>query len=154
MRTAHSWRIACAATGLAGSVALSSTAAFAHHSFAAFDMDNKVTIEGDVAEVQWTNPHTWIEVNVPNENGEIERWGVEFNSPNNLTRQGWRRDTIQAGDHVTFVISPMRDGRLGGLFYEVTLSDGRLIQDPSAAAASRRAAAAAETEAAPGGAPQ
>jgi hypothetical protein len=97
-----------------------------------FDMDNNVEIEGVVAEVQWTNPHAWIEVDVPGPDGELVRWGVEFNSPNNLTRQGWRRSDIQTGDHVVFVVSPLRDGEPAGLFYEVTLPSGEVKRDPRA----------------------
>ena len=121
--------------------------ALAHHSFAMFDMENQVTIEGVVAEVQWTNPHAWMEVDVTKDDGTIERWGVEFNSPNNLSRQGWKRNTIEAGEHVIFRVSPLRDGRLGGLFYDVVLDDGEIIRDPMAQAAfDREQAAAAEAE--------
>jgi hypothetical protein len=115
-------------------------AAHAHHSFAAFDMENNVEIEGVVAEVQWTNPHAWIEVDVPGPDGAVTRWGVEFNSPNNLTRQGWRRTTVNTGDHVVFVVSPLRDGQPAGLFYSVILPSGEEKLDPRAAAARARAA--------------
>jgi hypothetical protein len=103
--------------------------AAAHHSFASFDLERLVRVDGVVAEFQWTNPHAWVEIDVTRPDGEIERWGVEFNSPNNLTRQGWRRDTLEPGDAVSFVINPMRDGRPGGFFYEVTLVEtGQVIR--------------------------
>ena len=122
--------------------------AVAHHSFSMFDMENNVRIDGVVAEVQWTNPHAWMEVDVPGDDGETVRWGVEFNSPNNLSRQGWKRNTIEAGDAVSFVVSPLRDGRPGGLFYDVTLADGTIIRDPRAQAAVDRAAESAAEDAA------
>lgn len=121
-----------AAIALAG--LLWTAPAAAHHSFAMFDMANNIEIEGVVAEVQWTNPHAWIELDVPSETGDVVRWGVEFNSPNNLTRQGWRRSTIKTGDHVVFVVSPLRDGQPAGLFYEVTLPSGEIKRDPRAQA--------------------
>jgi hypothetical protein len=106
--------------------------AHAHHSFSMFDMDRKVTIQGVVAEVQWTNPHVWIEVDVPDENGELVRWGVEFTSRVHLTRRGFTRTTVNVGDAVTFVLSPYHDGRPGGRFWTVTLPSGEIVRDPGA----------------------
>jgi hypothetical protein len=102
--------------------------AHAHHSFASFDLTRLVRVNGVVAEFQWTNPHAWVELDVTRPDGTVERWGVEFNSPNNLTRQGWKRDTLKPGDAVSFVVNPMRDGRPGGFFYEVTkLDTGEIV---------------------------
>jgi hypothetical protein len=123
--------------------ALGSTMALAHHSFSSFDLENNITIEGDIAEVQWTNPHAWMEVDVPQPDGSVVRWGVEFNSPNNLTRQGWKRDDLKTGDHVIFRVSPLRDGQPAGLFYDVVMSSGEVKRDPRATADLRRAEAAA-----------
>lgn len=128
---------------------LCSTAALAHHSFSMFDLENNVTLEGDVAEVQWTNPHAWVEVDVPQADGTTQRWGVEFNSPNNLTRQGWKRNDIQVGDHLVITVSPLRDGQPAGLFYDVTLPDGRVMRDPRADGDIRRAQEVAAGSAAP-----
>ncbi len=139
-------RSALLAVGAAGAAGLLWAAvAEAHHSFSMFDLENNIQIEGDVAEVQWTNPHAWVEVDVPNADGSLVRWGVEFNSPNNLTRQGWKRNDIEAGDHLLFTISPLRDGQPGGLFYDVVLKTGEIKRDPRAAGDPARQAAAAET---------
>jgi hypothetical protein len=121
--------------------------AFAHHSFAMFDTAGpKKRIEGEVIEFQWTNPHAFIEVSVPDEGGgEPVRWSVEMNSPNNLSRQGWRRDTVVPGDKVVVEISPLRDGEPGGLFYTLTKDDGTEMLDPTAVAARSRAAQAGST---------
>ena len=101
-----------------------------HHSFAMFNQDVVATIEGTVAEVQWVNPHVWVEVDVPDENGETTRWGVEFTSRVHLTRRGWSRDTLKPGDRVSFELNPYYDGRPGGRFYSVTLLDtGETIRD-------------------------
>jgi hypothetical protein len=106
--------------------------AAAHHSFSMFDQDTKVEISGVVAEVQWTNPHVWVEVDVPGENGETERWGIEFTSRVHLTRRGWTRTTLNPGDEVTFSLSPYRDGQPGGRFWWVTLPTGETLRDPGA----------------------
>jgi hypothetical protein len=99
----------------------------AHHSFAMFDQTKTVTLKGKVTEFQWTNPHAWIEMEVPNARGVAERWSIELNSPNNLTRQGWRRSTVKPGDAVTLTINPLRNGKKGGLFNTVTLPDGKML---------------------------
>jgi len=99
----------------------------AHHSFAMFDQTKTVTLKGKVTEFQWTNPHAWIEMEVPNARGAGDRWSIELNSPNNLTRQGWRRSTLKPGDAVTITISPLRNGKKGGLFNTVTLPDGKML---------------------------
>jgi hypothetical protein len=98
------------------------SAAAAHHSFAMFDQSKTVTLKGTVIEFQWTNPHSWIELQVG-----AEKWGIELNSPNNLTRQGWRRTVIKPGDPVTVTINPLRNGMKGGLFNTITLPDGRML---------------------------
>ena len=105
--------------------------AVAHHSFAMFEADKQLTLAGTVHEFQWTNPHAWIELDVPNKDGVLERWGVELNSPNNLTRQGWKSSLLKAGDKVSVTIKPLRSGEKGGLFVSVTLPDGKVMDDPT-----------------------
>src|SRR5438309_11157853 len=85
-------------TALAGiAVALFASPALAHHSFAMFDADTKVTIEGIVKEFQWTNPHAWIMLNVANAEGKPEPWAVELNGPSGLVREGWKAKTMASG---------------------------------------------------------
>ena len=115
---------------LAGAPLVSLTA-FAHHSFAMFDRDKEVTLVGTVREFQWTNPHAFIEIDVPASNGAAEKWSIELNSPNNLTRQGWKSSLLKAGDKVSVTLNPLRDGKRGGLFVSVVLPDGRVIKDPT-----------------------
>lgn len=100
--------------------------ALAHHSFAMFDQKKVMTLNGTVHEFQWTNPHSWIELDVP-QNGGTQRWSIELNSPNNLKRQGWARDSIKPGDKVTVRIAPLRSGQHGGLFLDVKLPDGKVL---------------------------
>jgi hypothetical protein len=98
----------------------------AHHSFAMFEQTKKVTFKGTVTEFQWTNPHSWIEMDVV-DGAQAGHWSIELNSPNNLTRQGWRRSTLKAGDVVTMTINPLRSGKKGGLFNTVVLPDGKVL---------------------------
>ena len=81
----------------------------AHHSFAMFDQTKTVTLTGTVTAFQWTNPHSFIEIDVP-KGGATEHWSIELNSPNNLTRQGWKRSSVKPGDKVTITLNPLRDG--------------------------------------------
>ena len=110
-----------------------SAAAFGHHSFAMFDQTTKVEFTGVVTEVQWTNPHVWIMVDVPQDDGTAVRWGVEFTSVVHLTRRGMSRNLVKVGDHVTFSVSPYADGSPGGRFYWVQLDDGSYYCDVGAA---------------------
>lgn len=110
-----------------GAALVAGAPALAHHSFASFDTSRVVKIEGTVAEFQWTNPHAWAEIDVVNPQGATDRWAVEFNSPNNLSREGWKRDMLKSGDAVTFFIHPLRDGQPAGLYYEVILANGETM---------------------------
>lgn len=108
---------------------LAASSAFAHHSFAMFDRSKETTIVGTVHEFQWTNPHSWIELDVPNESGGVDKWSIELNSPNNLSRQGWHSDSLKAGDKISVVIWPLRSGEKGGLFISLTLPDGSTLDE-------------------------
>lgn len=99
----------------------------AHHSFAMFDQTKSVSLKGKVVEFQWTNPHAFIELEVPDGKGGADRWSIELNSPNNLTRQGWRRSSVKPGDQVTITLNPLRNGKKGGLFNTILLPDGKML---------------------------
>ena len=113
--------------------AITSGSVFGHHSFAMFDQTQKVTIEGVVAEVQWTNPHVWVEVDVPQDDGPSVRWGIEFTSVVHLLRRGMTMNTVKVGDEVEFTMSPYADGSPGGRFYTVKLPGGEYYCDVGAA---------------------
>jgi hypothetical protein len=104
--------------------------ALAHHSFAMFDADQKMTLAGTVKEFQWTNPHAWIFVMVPSQDGQLEQWAIELGGPNNLARQGWAPKTLTPGMDVKLVIHPLRDGTNGGQFIGITLADGTQLGSP------------------------
>jgi hypothetical protein len=102
-------------------------AAQAHHSGAMFDRTKQMTITGTVKEFNWTNPHASFAVEVMKPDGAGELWAVEMNSPNNLVREGWTRSTIKAGDKVSALINPLRDGKPGGVYVGITLPSGKYI---------------------------
>ena len=108
---------------LAGAI-LAAAPASAHHSLSKFDLVKEATLVGTVKEFQWTNPHSWIELDVPDSKGAVEEWGIEALSPNYLARRGWNRSTLKPGDKVSVVIHPMKDGTHGGSFVRVTLANG------------------------------
>jgi uncharacterized protein DUF6152 len=102
--------------------------AAAHHSFAPFNMEAEKTISGTIKKFDWTNPHTWIWLDVTNDKGAVETWGIEGMSPNYLGRRGWTKNSLKSGDKVSIVVRPMRDGSAGGMFVRATLADGRELR--------------------------
>jgi hypothetical protein len=99
----------------------------AHHSTAPFDTSTEKTVQGTVKQWDWTNPHTWLWLNVPNEKGGMDTWGIEGMSPNYLARRGWSKSSLKPGDKISVVIRPMRDGSNGGMFVRATMSDGKVM---------------------------
>jgi hypothetical protein len=115
--------------GIIAALALLVGSARAHHSFAMFDRTKEITVVAVVREFQWTNPHAWIEVEIPNQNGGVDRWSLECNSPNNLARQGWRSTSIKPGDKITVTFYPLKSGEKGGLFKTLTREDGQVLSE-------------------------
>lgn len=95
------------------------TPATAHHSFAMFDFDQVKVLKGTVKEFRWVNPHVALFLNVEDDDGAV--WSVELTSPGNLKRLGWTRKTLQVGNEVEVEVNPLRDGRKGGGFRQVTI---------------------------------
>ncbi|MGC1458593.1 MAG: DUF6152 family protein [Steroidobacteraceae bacterium] len=104
------------------------TAVLAHHSYAMFDMSQTVTLQGTIRDFQWTNPHSWIWIDVPNAQGTAEQWGIEGMSPNYLARRGWSKHTLKPGDKVSVLIHPLKGSERGGSFLSVTLADGSVMR--------------------------
>jgi hypothetical protein len=101
--------------------------AAAHHSFAMFDQDKVVTLEGTVKEFEWVNPHSWLYVMVSDGAGAPKEWAVEMASTAAQTRAGWKADTVKVGDKVTVQLNPLKDGTRGGTIVSVTLPDGKKL---------------------------
>jgi Family of unknown function (DUF6152) len=87
-----------------------------HHGFAVFDTASQKNITGTVREFQWTNPHTWVWLDVPNGKGGVDTYGFEGMSPNYLERRGWSRKTLKPGDTITVTYFPLKNGDKGGSF--------------------------------------
>jgi hypothetical protein len=99
----------------------------AHHSFAMFDTAKRLTMSGTVTSFEWTNPHAYIEIDVPDEKGVVKHWSVELGSTSILMQAGWKFTDIKAGDKITVVLNPLRSGEAGGLLVTVTVRDGRVL---------------------------
>ena len=108
----------------AAAVALAAPA-LAHHSFAMFDNSRSITLHGKATDYQWTNPHAYLEIDAEQQSGGTRHYTLEMTSINMMSRGGWTSRTIKAGDELTVIAAPLRDGRAGGLLLELTLPDGR-----------------------------
>lgn len=115
-------KIAILASLVAGGAGL----ALAHHSYSAFDMTSEKTVAGTIKKFDWTNPHSWIWIDVKNEQGEVETWGIEGMSPNYLARRGWSRTTLKPGDKITITFHPLKDGK-GGSFMSAKRDNGETL---------------------------
>lgn len=113
---------AVAAVLLAGAAPL----AVAHHSFAVhFVSDRLITIKGTVTAFRFTNPHGIVTFNVTRDDGSVEEWRAETNSPNALRRRGWSKDSIKVGEEVEILGFPTRDGSPYVRISKLTFADGR-----------------------------
>jgi hypothetical protein len=98
----------------------------AHHSGAMFDTQKSITLHGTVRLFQWTNPHCWVQLLVPSSEGTAE-WSIEMGSNGQLYRNGWRSSTLTAGQKITVIIHPVRDGSAAGQFVSATAADGSFL---------------------------
>ena len=101
--------------------------AFAHHSPIIFDRTRTITIEGVVTEFKWSSPHSWIHLDVKDENGVVGNWGIEMNPASVLARAGWRSTTLKPGDKVSIVVYPLRNNEKGGQYVSIKLPDGKTL---------------------------
>lgn len=98
---------------------------FAHHGRSNYDVSSTATVKGIVTEFQWVNPHALIMLDVTDENGKVEKWTAETNSPNTLSRQGWNRNTVKVGDQITLVGHRVKGGANYINFSKITFADGK-----------------------------
>ena len=113
-----------------GALAWSGGSAIAHHSFAMFDAENPLTIEGTVQGFKFTSPHTFIILQVKAQDDNTVLWNLEGQSPSALVRDGWSSKSIKSGDELKMKISPLRSGAPGGAWtvQDTKFKDGRLIE--------------------------
>ena len=101
---------------------------FAHHSFAAeYDSTKPVELKGTVTSLEWVNPHAWIHLDVTTPDGKVTSWNCELGSPNLLLRNGWRKDTLKAGDTITVNGSAAKDGARIANARTVKMGDGKRV---------------------------
>ncbi|HEY7388749.1 MAG TPA: DUF6152 family protein [Bryobacteraceae bacterium] len=106
----------------------------AHHSFEAeYDFNKPLKLTGTVTKVEWMNPHARFYVDVTDESGKVTNWNFELGPIVILVRQGWRRDSLKAGDQVTVEGFQAKDGNALGNARKVTLPDGRRVFGGSSA---------------------
>jgi hypothetical protein len=119
-------KILCLAPVLLGLFVIS---AAAHHSFAMFNREQTIELEGTVKEFQWTNPHAFLEVMVGNAKDPPVVWSIEMNGPRALIRQGWRPKSVVPGDKVLLQVHPSRASSNFAQFVLITLPDGTTLGD-------------------------
>ncbi len=100
--------------------------AFAHHSFGRYDMEKTSEIQGSVAKFEWSNPHSWLFVDVVSANGATVTYGFEMQSVGELLRRGWKKTSVKPGDQVKVKFRPLRDGTPAGLLMSAD-KDGSTI---------------------------
>ena len=115
------------ALGAGALVLASASGALAHHSGAMFDAAKEVTLQGTVKEFQYTNPHSWLVVNVPDASGKVTEWSFEAEGPSTLLRAGIKKSSLQPGEKVTVKGHPLKDGRPGAGLVNVTKADGSVL---------------------------
>jgi hypothetical protein len=123
-------RVFKAAVWSVGGWLFMSVPVLAHHSTAAYDYAKAVDLSGTVSAFQWTNPHMFIHVQVPDATGASSEWDVECGTPNINVRHGWKQSDVKPGEKVTMKIHPMRDGTKAGTLMILTLPNGKILYGP------------------------
>ena len=108
-----------------GALLLNGIPARAHHGNAAYDDKNPITIKGTVTEFAWTNPHAQVYLDVKDDKGNVVHWAVETYSPGKLVRAGWAKDSVKAGDQVSIILIPAKNGSPVGFLHKLVLPNGK-----------------------------
>ena len=102
--------------------------ALAHHSFAAeFDINRPIKLDGVVTKMQFSNPHSWLHIEVTTESGEKQQWMVEGGAPNALIRHGWNRNSVPPGIKVHVEGFQAKDRSFRASGRDITLPDGKSL---------------------------
>jgi hypothetical protein len=107
--------------------------AFAHHGTSEYDMTEEIALTGTVKEWSFGNPHTWLRLEVPAPNGDVPEWSIESAPPSYMARQGWSAESLEPGEEVTILISPLRNENEPhrGILLEIDPANGeKLIVRP------------------------
>jgi diphthamide biosynthesis methyltransferase len=101
---------------------------FAHHGTAAYETTQETTVKGTVTDFEFINPHTLIFLDVKNEKGDVEHWQVDAQSPNQLTRDGWTKNSLKPGDQIAVTGFRAKNHSNILRFLKVVLPNGREIK--------------------------
>jgi hypothetical protein len=112
---------------LAVAVLMASHPMDAHHSVAQFDMDHLTSVTGTVTKFEWSNPHTYVYLDVKDDKGTTVKWVTELRSVPNLSRVGWTRDTLKPGDKITAHGHRAKDGRAFMIIARIDLANGQVL---------------------------
>ena len=96
----------------------------AHHGYAAYETDRKITVKGTVTEWFWANPHCVLQFDATDDKGQVVHWGAETENPTTMTRQGWSKESMKSGDQVTVTMLPVKNGKSIGRILEIVLPNG------------------------------
>ena len=107
--------------------AAAATRVHAHHSATMFDQNKEVTVDGTVKEFQYTNPHSWLLVDVAGKDGTVTTWGFEAEGPSTLMRRGIRPSDFKFGTKLTVTGHPMKDGRPAAILVKAVREDGKVF---------------------------
>ena len=119
-KASWSWCVVAAAS-------LAARTAGAHHSTAEFDYTKSYAVTGTVKELQWTNPHAWVQVLVKNGDGGVDEWGFELGAPIFNVRMGWSKDSVVAGQEVRVVFCPSKTLNRRGTLLAIRLPSGERL---------------------------
>ena len=126
MRNVTAAMLVAALNVLAGSVPL-----VAHHGAAALDTGKEVTLKGTVTEWIWSNPHCFLQFDAKDDTGLVRNWAVETQNPTTMTQRGFSRTLFKAGDEVTVILEPVKNGQPIGRMLTIVLANGqKLIAAP------------------------
>jgi hypothetical protein len=120
-------RIIVSVAVMVAALQLGEVPALSHHSNVAFAVETVLTATGTVKQWQWSNPHTWLIMDVDDGKGGKVEWAMEGRAPGVLLRAGWSRSVLKAGDKVTVHYSPSKDGSKVGMIARVTMADGKVL---------------------------
>jgi hypothetical protein len=126
-RAIHEWAVVI----VAGALLTLPRFSEAHHSTAEFDYSKTVVLQGKVKEVQWMNPHSYVQLLVSADGGATVEWAVEIGAPLFNMRMGWKPSSVQVGDVVAMNVVPARNGSPHGSLRTLTFADGRKLPGPA-----------------------
>jgi hypothetical protein len=99
----------------------------AHHGAAALDTGKEITLKGAVTEWIWSNPHCFLQFDAKDETGTVRNWAVETQNPTTMTQRGFSRTLFKAGDEVTVILEPVKNGQPIGRMLTIVLANGQKL---------------------------